>query len=99
MKTSFDDLMDLARQCRLESTPGPGFDTRLRARIRELAAGGDRDAFFPLFCDWLWRASWSLTPVTALLALIFALYFGLEIPDGAGALVSHLSHLLPGTEY
>lgn len=99
MNTSFDDLMALARQHRPESQPRPGFDTRLGARIRDLRATGESEAFFPLFCDWLWRASWSLTPITALLALFFALHYGIALPDGAGALVTHLTHFLPGAEF
>ncbi len=94
---TFDALLELARQHEPDAEPRPGFDTRLRARIRELrVAGGEPAAAFPLFTRWLWSASWGLSPVAALLALLLALFYGFSLPEGAGTLVFHLADWIPG---
>lgn len=93
----FETLMALASEHRPDAEPGPGFDTRLQARIRELreASGDLGTSFSALFTQWLWRTSWGLTPVVAILVLFFALFYGLNLPEGAGSLVYHLANLLP----
>ena len=96
---SFDTLLELARQHEPDLEPRPGFDTRLRARIRELREGGESPNVFPLFTRWLWRASWGLSPVVALLALLLVFFYGIGLPDGAGSLVFHLAEWIPGVGF
>ncbi len=92
----FDTLLTLAREHRPDLGPGPGFDTRLQARIRALRdEATDLGGFSALFTNWLWRTSWGLTPLVAILALFFTLSNGLSLPEGAESIVNHLASLLP----
>jgi hypothetical protein len=87
-----EELIELARQHRPD--PGDfGFETRLRARLRELREEAETTG---VFARWLWRASWGLTPVTTGLAVLFLISHGLTLPAGAESILAHLAAFLPG---
>ena len=91
-----DILLELASGHEPDLVPRPGFETRLRARIRELREQEDAlGAVFPIFSKWLWRTSLGLTPVAALLALFFALVYGIGLPEGADSLLWQFSEWIP----
>jgi hypothetical protein len=87
----YEALIELARQHHPDHG-NLGFETRLRARLRELRAEAETTG---VFAKWLWRASWGLTPVTTTLAIIFLVSNGFSLPDGAESILSHLAAWLP----
>jgi hypothetical protein len=87
-----EELIELARQHRPDPG-GLGFETRLRARLRELRTEAETTG---VFAKWLWRASWGLTPVTTGLAVVFLVSNGFSLPAGAESILTHLAAFLPG---
>lgn len=88
---NYDELLSLARSHPV-GRDLPGFDNRLRSRLRELRSAEDTAG---LFARWLWGASWGLAPVAAALAIGLFASQGLSMPVGAESVLVHLAPYLP----
>ncbi|NNE93212.1 MAG: hypothetical protein HKN23_16335 [Verrucomicrobiales bacterium] len=94
MKPDFDILLQDARDHLPDTSAAElGFETRLRAQIRELSRP---PAFLDEFAAWLWRSTLGLIPVLGVLVALFLLSSSLnDIPSQADGLIAYLTHAIP----
>ena len=96
---NFDRLLQLASEHEPDTAAAQlGFETRLRAHLRELREAPDTGTAAILFSRWLWRASFGLAPlvVAGVVFWFFLLSQGLSLPAGTDDVFSQLTALLPG---
>ena len=93
MKLSFNQLLDAARAHEIDTSAAEfGFETRLQAAMR----GQDVETgFVEFFASWLWKSTFALIPVIAVLIAFAIISHGLSIPPGASGVVGHVVDFLP----
>ena len=93
MKLTFEKLIDAARAYEIDTAASElGFETRLQATLRDLKP---EPGFLDFFANWLWKSTFALTPIVAILILFALISNGLSIPQGASSVVTHVVDYLP----
>ncbi len=93
MKETFEKLIEAARAHEIDTGAAEfGFETRLLATLRDL---NSETGFLDFFGNWLWKSTFVLAPIVAILMLFALVTNGPAIPHGTSNLVTYVVDSLP----
>jgi len=93
MKQTFEKLIEAARVHEIDTGAAElGFETRLLATLRDL---NSETGFLDFFGNWLWKSTFVLAPLVAILMLFAFVTNGPALPSGASNMLTYVVDSLP----
>ena len=93
MKPTFEKLIVAARAHEIDTGAAElGFETRLLAMLRDVKP---ETGFLDFFGNWLWKSTFALAPLVAILMLFTFITNGPVLPSGASNMLSYVVDSLP----
>ncbi len=93
MKPSFEKLIETARAHEIDTgSVELGFETRLLVKMHDL---NSETGFLDFFGNWLWKSTFVLAPLVAILILSAFISNGPALPSGASNMLTYVVDSLP----